>query len=242
MFKDQEEKKGFVKEKFSNVADRYDLLNSVLSLGIDSLWRKYVARQLHGIEGPFLDVCAGTLPLSLTLVKNELRPVCALDFCFDMLAYGQHRLSVCRESKYIIHIIPVCADAEKLPLLSGQFGGVTVAFGVRNLGNIRQGIAEMHRVLRPGGKLVILEFSRPDTPVLSQLYRFYLHRFLPVIGGIVSGDAAAYRYLADSIEAFMSPEELCRLLVEIGFRDVSFKPLTFGVVTVYCADKVMKNG
>lgn len=234
MFKNQEEKKGFVKEKFSNVAGRYDLLNSVLSLGIDSLWRKTVAEALRGIHGPFLDVCAGTLPLSLTLARHGLRPVCALDFCFDMLAYGHHKLSTSSEFQ---HILPVCADAEKLPLCSNQFGGITVAFGVRNLGNIRQGISEMHRVLRPNGKLVILEFSRPKTPVLSQFYRFYLHKFLPAIGGMVSGDRAAYRYLADSIEAFMSPEALCGLLKDVGFKDVTYLPMTFGVVTMYCAIK-----
>lgn len=234
MFQHQDEKKDFVQQKFSAVSAKYDLLNSILSLGIDHLWRKNTAQTLKDCpNGMLLDLCAGTLPLSRVLYQQLNRKVIALDFCYDMLACGQKRLRHQEAS----NIMVVCGDGECLPFRDALFAGATVAFGVRNLGHIEKGISELYRVLQLQGKLAILEFSRPKNPFFAPLYRFYLHKILPMIGGFISGDKAAYTYLAQSIEAFMPPDALCNLLKKYGFKDVSYIPLTFGIVTLYTAVK-----
>jgi demethylmenaquinone methyltransferase/2-methoxy-6-polyprenyl-1,4-benzoquinol methylase len=232
MFKHQKEKKDFVQQKFSSVSAKYDLLNSLLSLGIDRSWRNSTAKALDGCDsGPILDLCAGTLPLSRVLHNRLKSRVIGLDFCYDMLAYGQKRLT----SEERKAITPICGDGEALPFKNSVFAGATVAFGVRNLGNIEKGISELHRVLKPGGKLAVLEFSRPQNPIFAPFYRFYLHKILPATGGAVSGDKAAYIYLAESIEAFMAPEALCDLLRVHGFQGVGYRPMTMGIVTLYTA-------
>lgn len=234
MFKHQKEKKAFVQQKFSAVSARYDLLNSLLSLGIDRLWRNSTAKELKECaDGLILDLCAGTLPLSRVLHKRLKNRVIGLDFCYDMLAYGQKRLTG-QESEAIT---PICGDGEALPFKDNVFTGATVAFGVRNLGNIEKGISELYRVLKPGGKLAILEFSRPQNSIFAPFYRFYLHKILPATGGAISGDKAAYVYLAESIEAFMAPKALCELLRTSGFQDVHHRPMTMGIVTLYTALK-----
>ncbi len=230
----EETKKEFVQQKFASVTPKYDFLNSLLSLYIDRYWRVRTAALLDGRPGPVLDLCAGTLPLSREVVRRKERKVLALDFCFDMLEYGRERLGKAGERK---NIMPVCGDGEALPLPSETFTGFTVAFGIRNLANLPRGLAEVHRVLRPGGVAAVLEFSRPSLPVFSQFYRFYLHRVLPVLAGMISGDREAYKYLADSIEGFYSQEEVCSMMKDAGFTDVSFTPLTFGIVTLYSGTK-----
>lgn len=234
MFKHQKEKKDFVQQKFSAVSAKYDLLNSLLSMGIDRSWRNNTAKELEKCtDGLILDLCAGTLPLSRVLHDRLRRPVIALDFCYDMLAYGQKKLTH-NEHKAIL---PICGDGESLPFKNNVFAGATVAFGVRNLGNIEKGIGELYRVLKPSGKLAILEFSRPQNPIFAPFYRFYLHKILPMAGGAISGDKAAYLYLAESIEAFMTPAALCDLLRKNGFQTVSHRPMTMGIVTLYTAVK-----
>ncbi|MFW5906477.1 MAG: class I SAM-dependent methyltransferase, partial [Desulfobia sp.] len=130
-------------------------------------------------------------------------------------------------------IYPVAADGEKIAAKSGSFQGVTVAFGVRNLARTLEGLKEMARVLQPGGKLLILEFSRPDNPVIKPLYNFYLNRVLPRLAGLVSGDKEAYDYLASSIGGFYEPAELMAMMKDAGFRDIRRIPLTFGIVSIY---------
>ncbi len=223
-------KKAFVQEKFTSVTPRYDLLNTMLSLYIDHYWRFLTASLLRGCDSPILDICAGTLPLSREIVRQKKRTVVALDFCFDMLEYGMKRLG---QHKNGHCILPVCGDGEALPLPDETFSGFSVAFGIRNLSNLTKGLDEMYRVLRPGGIAAILEFSRPSNPVFAPVYRFYLHRILPVLGGMISGDKEAYRYLAESIEGFYSQEEICNMMREAGFKDVSYRPLTMGIVTLY---------
>ncbi|NDY43492.1 ubiquinone/menaquinone biosynthesis methyltransferase [Dissulfurirhabdus thermomarina] len=229
------EKRSFVRRKFAAVTGRYDLLNTLLSLGIDRRWRRAAALEAAGAPpGPVLDLCAGTLPLSAAIVRAGAGPVAAVDFCLDMLREGTARM---RRRPEGARIHPACGDGERLPLADASVAAVTVAFGVRNLADLRRGLAEMHRVLVPGGKAVILEFSRPENPAFAPLYRFYLHRVLPAVAGAISGDAEAYRYLADSIEAFASPAELAALMEAAGFRDVRCRPLTLGVVTLTTAWK-----
>lgn len=229
------EKKRFVREKFAAVTERYDLLNSVLSLSADRYWRWVTIRELAEFpEGPILDLCAGTLPLSAEIVRQAPRPVAAVDFCIDMLRHGAERLGENGVGRFVI---PICGDGEELPLVSDRFKGITVAFGVRNLSRADKGLREMLRVLAPGGKLAILEFSRPKNLLFAPFYRFYLHRLLPKLAGLVSGDEAAYRYLADSIQAFYDSPVLATMMEEAGFRDVRYRPLTMGVVTLYTGRK-----
>ncbi len=235
LFKENK-KKHFVKDKFSSVSPRYDLLNSLLSCYVDHYWRRIAARELAGFSsGPILDLCAGTLPLSLELVRQHGCQVAAVDFCYDMLRFGANR------TKGTEGINIICGDGEELPLPERAFQGITVAFGVRNLGNLERGLKEMFRVLRYGGKLVILEFSRPQNPVFRPIYRFYLHNILPLTAGIISGDKEAYKYLAESIDAFPAPEMVAELMKRAGFTQVRHWPLTMGIVTIYTARR-MKPG
>ena len=230
----KEHKKEFVHEKFSSVTEKYDLLNSLLSLGIDRLWRRDTIKALCDVKGPVLDLCAGTMPLTRELIKQGHEKICALDFCHDMLVFGMKRMKKNGKAKCVM---PLCADGENLPIKDNSFGGFTVAFGIRNLTDLEKGFSEAFRVLKPGGKGAIMEFSRPDVPVFKHLYRFYLYNLLPIIGGLVSGDKEAYRYLAESIYAFHSQNEICALLTDTGFINVSFRPMTLGIVTLYTCEK-----
>jgi len=230
-------KKKFVREKFSSISGRYDLLNSLLSLQIDRYWRWRTTRLLREFpDGWVLDLCAGTLPLALELTRQaEARKVLAIDFCEDMLRAGARSLPADDGRKD--RVVPVCGDGEVIPAQSGIFWGCTVAFGVRNLSRTLQGLREMHRILRPSGKLLILEFSRPTNPIVKPLYTFYLNRVLPTVAGLISGDKEAYQYLASSIAAFYEPEELLLLMRGAGFTTVTRLPLTFGIVSIYIGIK-----
>lgn len=231
-----EEKKTFVKEKFSSISKSYDLINSLVSFKIDSYWRWVTTRELKMFpEGAVLDLCAGTLPLSLELTRQtRKRQVVSIDFCEDMLRAGKETLPADHRKK---RIMPVCGDGEEIPAQSNSFWGCTVAFGVRNLSRTEKGLQEMFRVLKPGGKLLILEFSRPTNPIVKPLYFFYLNRILPLVAGLVSGDKEAYEYLASSIAQFYEPAALLAMMQEAGFSEVYARKLTFGIVTVYVGVK-----
>ncbi|MBW2506454.1 MAG: ubiquinone/menaquinone biosynthesis methyltransferase [Deltaproteobacteria bacterium] len=234
--KSAEEKKIFVRDKFAAISNKYDFLNSLLSLKVDMYWRWVTTRQLKEFpDGSVLDLCAGTLPLSLELTRQaKKRTVVAVDFCEDMLRSG---LKTLPDDERRNRIGAVCGDGEEIPVASGKFWGVTVAFGVRNLANTEKGLAEMYRVLKPGGKLLILEFSRPRNTFFKPIYNFYLNRILPKVAGLVSGDKEAYEYLARSIAEFYEPEELQAMIREAGFSDQYCRPLTMGIVTVYVGIK-----
>lgn len=231
-----ESKKKFVHDKFAAISPRYDLLNSLLSFQVDRYWRWKTTRMLREFpDGAVLDLCAGTLPLALELTRQaKNRRVLAVDFCEDMLRSGMKSLPADHRRP---RIFPVCGDGGEIPAPDNTFWGCTVAFGVRNLSRTQQGLNEMHRVLKPGGKLLILEFSRPTNPVIKPLYSFYLNRVLPRIAGMISGDQEAYEYLASSIAAFYEPGELLAMLRQAGFRTAAHRPLTFGIVTIYIGIK-----
>ena len=231
-----EEKKTFVREKFSSISSDYDFLNSVLSFQIDRYWRWLTTRELKMFPaGPVLDLCAGTLPLSLELTRQAKgRQVLAVDFCENMLRAGVKTLP--RDERRQ-RIQPVVGDGEEIPVKNDSVWGITVAFGVRNLGNTQQGLNEMYRVIKPGGKLLILEFSRPTNPVVRPLYTFYLNKVLPRVAGLVSGDKEAYEYLASSIAEFYEPEVLLGMMRKAGFAQSHRRPLTFGIVSVYVGVK-----
>ncbi len=231
-----DEKKKFVREKFSAISPTYDKVNSLLSMQIDRYWRWKTTRLLQEFPaGQVLDLCAGTLPLSLELTRQaKQRLVLAVDFCEDMLKAGMKTLPNDHRKP---RIFPVCGDGEQIPAPTDTFWGCTVAFGVRNLARTQQGLCEMHRVLKPTGKLLILEFSRPTNFIVKPVYNFYLNQVLPKVAGIVSGDKEAYEYLASSIAAFYEPEELLSMMREAGFSQVERKPLTFGIVSIYVGVK-----
>jgi demethylmenaquinone methyltransferase/2-methoxy-6-polyprenyl-1,4-benzoquinol methylase len=231
-----EEKKRFVRDKFSSISKDYDFLNSLLSMKVDSYWRWVTTRELKEFsKGAILDLCAGTLPLSLELTRQAPeRNVVAIDFCEDMLLSG---LKTLPDDGRRERITAVCGDGEEIPAASEKFWGITVAFGVRNLAQTEKGLAEMWRVLKPGGKLLILEFSRPRNAFFKPIYNFYLNRVLPKIAGLVSGDKEAYEYLASSIAKFYEPEVLLSMMKDAGFSRQYCRPLTMGIVTLYIGIK-----
>jgi len=225
-----EDQKRFVKEKFSRVTRGYDLVNRLGSFGQDAFWRRRAAGELADFPGPLLDLCAGTLALSLELVRQKPRTVVALDITPEMLRYGVYRF---RRDRRLSFIQAVCGDAEELPFASNTFYGLTMAFGLRNLARPKKGLLEMYRVLKPGGKAVILEFSRPKNPLFAPLYRSYLRYVMPLLGGMITGDREAYLYLARSIYRFPDPEVVMAWMEEAGFTKLRAYPLTLGVVTIY---------
>jgi len=231
-----EEKKIFVKEKFSSISKNYDIINSLVSFKIDRYWRWVTTRELRPFpEGPVLDLCAGTLPLSLELTRQApKRQVMAIDFCEEMIRAGVETLP---DDDRRGRIMPVCGDGEEIPAHDNSFWGCTVAFGVRNLSQPDKGLREMYRVLKPGGKLLVLEFSRPTNFLIKPLYFFYLNKVLPLVAGLVSGDKEAYEYLASSIAKFYDPENFLQMMRQAGFAKTYRRVLTFGIVSIYVGVK-----
>ena len=216
---------------FNNVSHRYDFLNHLLSAGIDRHWRKRAIDVLQLRSGEFfLDVACGTGDLSIEAAKKNPARIASLDFAEGML-----RIFVEKGKNLDIagKLNPVQADAEKLPFADETFDAAAVAFGVRNFGRLKEGLIELRRVVKKGGRVVILEFSRPQLFLVRQIYFFYFKRILPSIGRLVSGDRAAYSYLPDSVIVFPDGESFENILREINFHEVRSFPLTFGVATAY---------
>ncbi|MGD8866179.1 MAG: ubiquinone/menaquinone biosynthesis methyltransferase [Gemmatimonadales bacterium] len=220
-----------VREMFSAIAARYDLLNHLLSLNMDRWWRRRAVDRL-GWEarprGRYVDVCAGTYDLALELARRPgfLGHVIAVDFSLAMLVRG---ISKIRHRP----IAPACGDALRLPLVSRAFDGAMVAFGVRNLADIDRGLREMLRLLGPGSRLVILDFAMPARGLLGTLYRFYFARVLPLVGRLVSKHSYAYNYLPESVLDFSPPAELAARMAAAGFGDVGWERLTAGIACVW---------
>lgn len=219
-----------IKEMFEGVAPRYDLLNRVLSLGIDRGWRRRVVESLElQREHRVLDLCCGTGDLALEIAREA--PVTACDFTWNMLTRARGK------SVFMGRPIALaCADALDLPFRSDAFDRATIAFGIRNLESMSAGLAEIRRVLKPGGRIAILEFSQPNRAWLKLPYRIYLDWLLPAVGGLLSRKDA-YRYLAESIQGFPVPEVLVRLLDEANFREARYSRLSGGIVALHMATK-----
>jgi len=228
----EEEAARWVRSMFADVAPRYDLLNRVLSLQIDQRWRAHTVRRVRSyLEDPaarILDLCCGTGDLLLALEKVRLGPVLGSDFCHPMLTASQAK----RSSSPLFE-----ADALALPLADSSLDLITCSFGFRNFANYRKGIAELYRVLRPGGTAAILEFSTPPNAGFRAVYNFYSLQILPRIGALISGRRDAYTYLPESVRKFPGAEALAADLSSAGFSDVTFDRLTFGIVALHLARK-----
>ncbi len=230
-----------VRRMFASIVGRYDLLNRLLSLRRDVYWRR-VAVALGEVPrgGDVLDLCAGTGDVALEIVRQGSGArVIAVDNCEPMLIRGLHKAKRANAADQIRFAV---APAEELPFADATFDRAFVAFGVRNIADRRRGLREMARVLKPDGRAIILEFSTPSSPLFGPLYRFYSHRILPWIGGLLSGNRAAYEYLPASVDGFPSPEGLQALMEDAGFIDVSVVHLTFRIVTVHQGRKVTRHG
>lgn len=218
----------YVRDAFARIADRYVLANHVLSCGADIWWRKVVTSRVRRLKPErLLDVASGTGDLALEI--QDRCPDCeviATDFCAEMLDHAANR----GVAKTMV------ADALDLPFPDSGFDVVTVAFGLRNMADYPAALREMKRVLKPGGRLLILDFSLPRGP-LRPLYRFYLHRILPRLAGWLTGQRDAYEYLGGSIESFPSGKDMTALLESCGYVETSATPLTFGVVSIYQAGR-----
>ncbi|OLA99775.1 MAG: methyltransferase [Verrucomicrobia bacterium 13_2_20CM_54_12] len=215
---------------FGGIARRYDLANHTLSCGIDFYWRKRAANTVASWRPcKILDLATGTGDLALALQKKlPDAEVTGVDFLPEMLELAQRK--GVRQT--------ILGDAMKLPFPNGSFDCVTIAFGLRNMENWRGALAEMSRVLRRDGHLLVLEFSLPTISIVRTIYRFYLHRCLPMLGSFLTGRKSAYDYLGDSIEEFPSGCAMIDLIEASGFRRATLQPLSFGIVTIYTAQSL----
>lgn len=225
-----------VREMFAGIAGKYDFLNHFLSVNIDKRWRRLVremlAKELANPEALILDVACGTGDLSIELQKNARAKIVGTDFCRPMLAVAQDK-----NRKNQLSIPYLEADGMNLSFADETFEAVTIAFGLRNFSNWTDGLHELKRVLKKGGRLAILEFSTPQIPCFRQLFNFYFANILPRIGGSVSGSRGAYEYLPDSVSRFPDQKNLARMMREIGFSGVEYKNLTGGIAAIHTGIK-----
>jgi demethylmenaquinone methyltransferase/2-methoxy-6-polyprenyl-1,4-benzoquinol methylase len=226
------DKRAFVRRSFAAIAGSYDIVNTLLSFGADVRWRREAIKVLH-LSGKdlVLDCCAGTLRLGRGILSRwPGAQVIALDFSLVMLGRGIKKA-------HTVAIWPVGGDAERLPFCDETFDQAIVGFGIRNLAHPLQGIAELFRVTKRGGRVVILEFGRPSFPVFKQVYRWYLARFIPWAGSLVSGHKEVYHYLHSSIMAFPEPAQMMAMMQKAGFSNIGYQKLTAGIVNLYSGEK-----
>ncbi len=231
-YNSEESKKKQVADMFNNVAGTYDFLNHFFSMGIDKLWRRKLV-QLMGKTSPkiILDVATGTADLAIAETKLNPEKIIGVDISENMLAVGKEK------TKNIPTIELKLADGEHLPFENDSFDAVSIAFGIRNFENVLAGLGEMHRVLKIGGKVFVLEFSKPTNWLVKKLYYFYFCNVLPFVGKLVSKDARAYSYLPESVRIFPDGKKFVELLQYAGFKKIECKQLTFGISTIYIAEK-----
>lgn len=228
-------KKEQVATMFNNISAKYDFLNHFLSLGIDILWRKKAIRLLKDAQPKvILDIATGTGDFALEALKLNPEKVVGIDISEGMLNVGREKM----KAKGVDHIIELhLGDSENLPFEDATFDAYTVGFGVRNFEHLEKGLAEMLRVLKPNGRAVILEFSKPKNFPIKQLYNFYFNNILPGIGKLVSKDNAAYTYLPESVNAFPDGQDFVSILDKLGYKNPKAIPLMFGIASIYTATK-----
>jgi demethylmenaquinone methyltransferase / 2-methoxy-6-polyprenyl-1,4-benzoquinol methylase len=228
-------KKQQVAQMFDNISHRYDFLNHFLSLGIDKAWRKKAISLLKSHNPKILlDVATGTGDFALQALKLNPDKVIGVDISEGMLQMGRKKINRLGLSE---KVELMSGDSENLPFEENKFDAVTVAFGVRNFENLEKGLREIFRVMKPGAKLVVLEFSRPRKFPFKQLYNFYFKAILPKIGQLISKDKSAYTYLPESVEAFPDGDNFTSILKNVGFKNTACQPLTFGISSIYSAQK-----
>ncbi len=231
-----------VREMFTRIAPHYDVLNHLLSLQLDRLWRLRAAKHLHPIlscpDALVLDLCCGTGDLAFSLARSGKARIVGADFAHTMLVRAKKKSAALAEgaSGNTAIALPFFeADAMSLPFAEASFDLVATAFGFRNLSNYEGGLREIQRVLKPGGTIAILEFTEPTDGLLGNLYRWYFCKVLPKIGGIISGDSAAYSYLPKSVARFFRPSELASLMTALGYQSVDYRVWTLGTVAFHTA-------
>ena len=228
-------KKGQVEEMFDNISPRYDLLNHLLSVNIDKLWRKRTIKKLKAF-GPrkILDVATGTGDFAVAATKLGNVEIIGIDISEGMLSVAREKIS----KKQLDHQLSVQkADSENLPFENGLFDASIVGFGVRNFENLEKGLGEILRVLKPGGVFFVLEFSKPAKTPFKQIYNLYFKHILPAVGRLVSKDKSAYTYLPESVSEFPDGEQFLAILAKVGFVENKWYSQTFGIASIYEAHK-----
>ncbi|WP_426492274.1 bifunctional demethylmenaquinone methyltransferase/2-methoxy-6-polyprenyl-1,4-benzoquinol methylase UbiE [Hymenobacter sp. 102] len=230
-------KKSQVAQMFNSIAGKYDFLNHFLSVGTDIYWRRKAVDELKQLRpARVLDIATGTADFAIETLRAAApdAQITGVDISEGMLEVGRRKL----QQKGLGHRIRLeLGDSEALPFPDNHFDAVTASFGVRNFENLEKGLAEMHRVLRPGGKMVVLEFSKPTAFPMKQAYNFYFKNILPVFGKLISKDRAAYTYLPESVQAFPDGQDFLTILRKVGFTSPAWQPLTFGISSIYTAQK-----
>jgi demethylmenaquinone methyltransferase/2-methoxy-6-polyprenyl-1,4-benzoquinol methylase len=224
-------KKEEVAEMFDNISARYDFLNHFLSLGIDKIWRWKAIKQLRSIQPKkIIDIATGTGDFAIAALKLKPEEVVGLDISAGMLAVGEQKM-IKRKFNNIIKM--QLGDSENIPFENNYFDALTVGFGVRNFENLEVGLAEMLRVLKPGGKAIILEFSKPKAFPIKQVFGFYSNYIIPFFGKKLSKDAKAYTYLPESVAAFPEGKDFEDILLKIGYKDIQSTTVSGGIATIY---------
>lgn len=228
-------KKEQVAQMFDNIAPSYDLLNKLLSLGIDRWWRYKAINQLKELQPKnILDVATGTADVAIATIRLNPHAVTGIDISNQMLEIGREKV---KKLNLASKITLLQADAENLPFESNTFDAITVAFGVRNFENLDKGLAELYRVLKPSGKLVVLEFSKPKIFPVKQVFNIYFKYVLPFIGKLISKDKSAYTYLPESVQAFPEGTNFTNILQQTGFKLTKCTALTLGISSLYTGVK-----
>ena len=228
-------KKEQVADMFNNIAAKYDFLNHFLSMGIDKGWRKKAIKEVAAVNPQrILDVATGTGDLAIAAISTGARKIIGIDIAAQMLEVGKKKVTENGMEKTISLKL---GDSENLPFNTGSFDVVMCAYGVRNFEHLEASLKEMNRVLRIGGRVVILEFSHPKAFPVKQLYQFYFKFILPTLGKIVSKHSRAYTYLPESVMAFPEGKIFCETLQRCGYKNAVARPLTFGITTLYTAEK-----
>jgi len=228
-------KKEQVAMMFNRIASRYDLMNTILSFGIYISWKRKLVRQLRTVTPQtILDVATGTGDIAIELAKLQPEKIIGVDISDEMLSFGRKKIA---ERNLSSLITLQHGDSENLQFADNNFDAVTVAYGVRNFENLSKGLSEMYRVIKPNGKIVILEFSQPHNTFFRKIFHFYFHQICPMIGKWITGDRSAYTYLPQSVKVFPEGKKFTALLDQTGFRQTQCKPLTFGIATLYTGIK-----
>jgi demethylmenaquinone methyltransferase / 2-methoxy-6-polyprenyl-1,4-benzoquinol methylase len=232
---DQKSKKEQVAHMFNNISRRYDLLNHLLSFGVDIYWRKQAIKLLKKANPKtILDIATGTGDFAIEALACKPEKIIGVDISEGMLEIGKEKIKK-QGLQDKIHL--QYGDSEKLPFPENNFDAIIVSYGVRNFENLEKGLSEMHRVLNPGGTVMIVEFSKPTKFPFKQLYNFYFNYILPFIGRLISKDRSAYKYLPESVNAFPDGKRFLEYMTKSGFKNVTWIPQTFGISSIYIGKK-----